>query len=179
MESRSVNVVIAIATVLAVLLSVIALVGKDMVKAQLVGGGPNVFHMGLWQSCASGANGSEICQKIDTKTKNAELLKVARPFAGVSLLLVAVGMIVALLGAQSSKKGMYVLLLVLLVLGALGSWVTVILVAIFKGKNVNSNLGASWIVYIVAAGLATLGAVFSGIGVKGANDGMVPDSYEA
>jgi len=185
MDPRSTNVVIAIATVLAVLLAVIALVGKDMAKLTVDN---NTANLGLWEQCVTMKtkgtqfSGDTICGKLDGYAKDSNLLKVARPFAGVSLLLVVVAMILALLGAQTSKKGLYVALLILLVLGALGAWVAVILVAVFKSNNTNAGLGASWIVYIVSAGLASLGAVFSGIGVKASSGpGAVTGSlsYEA
>ncbi len=172
MDPRSTNVVIAIASVLAVLMAVIALVGKDMTRGTV--GGGNTVQTGLWEQCVNfkvkGTQfaGDQVCGKLDenaSHAKDANLLKVARPFAGVSLLLVVAGMIISLLGAQTSKKRLYVLLLVLLGLGALGSWVSVILVAMFEGKNAGMSLGGSWVVYIVGSGLATLAAVFSAVGV--------------
>lgn len=167
MDPRSTNVVVAIASVLAVLLAVIALAGKDMTKNSI---GGSQASTGLWGRCVhfKGTDKNlQLCGSLDANSVNGDnLLKVARPFAGVSLLLLVVGMVIALLGAQTSKKGLYVALLILLGLGALGSWVTVVLIAVFKNKNTGTSLGGSWIVYIVAAGLATLGAVFSGIGIK-------------
>ena len=173
MYAPSANIVTAVSVVIAVLLVVIALVGRDMVQAPLLGA-KNVFHMGLWKSCVHETDGSERCQDIEDKAASYDLLKVARPIAGISLAVLAAGMILALLGAQTEKKGLYVLLLILFAVAALGMWVSVVLVALFVGKNKGSKLGASWITYTVAAGLVTLGAVSSGVGAKNAAAASAP-----
>lgn len=171
MYAPSANIVTAVSVVIAVLLVVIALVGKEMVQAPLAGV-KNVFHMGLWESCINGTDSSgnheQRCQDIEDKAAGYDLLKVARPIAGISLAVLVVGMVLALLGAQTEKKGLYVLLLILFAVAALGMWVSVVLVVLFVGKNKGSKLGASWITYTVAAGLVTLGAVSSGFGAKNA-----------
>ena len=178
MDSRAINSAIAIFTVLSIVLALIALVSQNMTKSTL---GPSTVQVGLWKWCVSldGATspfpgndnpfkGDQVCGllKDDAKhSQNVNLLQVAGPIATISMLVVFVAMLLALLGMQTSKKGMYILLVILLALGAAGSWVVVALVGVYKDKNTNASFSSSWYMYLVAAGLASLGALCSGLGV--------------